>query len=126
MAVTFKAVAKKNPTKQAEPAKYFALAVNSGSISLRQLAKMITERSTVKSADTMAVLEGLLEVVPSALADGKIVRLGDFGSFSLGIKSEGVEDESKLYAKHINKTVIRFRPGAEFQNAMNNLEFTRI
>jgi len=85
MAVTFKAVAKKNPAKQTEPSKYFALAVNSGSISLRQLAKMITERSTVKSADTMAVLEGLLEVVPSALADGKNCTVGAISDRSVWV-----------------------------------------
>ncbi|HPT04833.1 MAG TPA: DNA-binding domain-containing protein [Bacteroidales bacterium] len=126
MSVTYKAVAKKNPAKQTDPPKFHAQAVNSGSISLRQLAKLITEKSTVKSADTMAVLEGLLEVIPTELANGKIVRLGDFGSFSLGIKSEGVESEDKLTNKHINKTSIRFRPGTEFQNVIKTITFTRI
>lgn len=41
-------------------------------VSLRQLAKLITGNSTVKSADTMVMLEGLLEVIPQALADGKL------------------------------------------------------
>ncbi len=125
MAVSFNIVAKKNPAKQSDPPKYYAQAVNSGTINLRELAKLITEKSTVKSADTMAVIEGLLEVIPAALADGKIIHIGDFGTFSLTIKSEGVADENKVTAHHVNKTNIRFRPGSEFKKVIANITFTR-
>ncbi len=125
MAVNYKAVAKKNPLKQTEPAKYYAQAISTGDVSLRQLAKLITGNSTVKSADTMAVLEGLLEVIPQALADGKIVRLGDFGSFNLSISSDGVDSAEKLSSVSIRKTAVKFRPGKEFSNAISHLEFNK-
>ena len=125
MAVNYKAVAKKNPLKQTDPPKYYAQAISTGDVSLRQLAKLITGNSTVKSADTMAVLEGLLEVIPQALADGKIVRLGDFGSFSLSISSDGVDSAEKLSSVSIRKTAVKFRPGKEFSNAISHLEFNK-
>lgn len=125
MAVNYKAVAKKNPLKPTDPPKYYAQAISTGDVSLRQLAKLITGNSTVKSADTMAVLEGLLEVIPQALADGKIVRLGDFGSFSLSISSDGVDSAEKLSSVSIRKTAVKFRPGKEFSNAISHLEFNK-
>ena len=96
MSVNFKAVPKKNPQLPAEPPKFYAHLVSTGDLTLRQLAKQIAARSTVSAADTLAVLESLLEVIPESLADGKIVRLGDFGSFSLTASSEGMGRE--LYA----------------------------
>ncbi|MCK9617823.1 MAG: HU family DNA-binding protein [Lentimicrobiaceae bacterium] len=126
MAVNYKPVPKKNPAKQDEHPKYYAQAVSTGDLSLRQLAKMITEVASVKSADTMAVLEALLDVLPMALADGKIVRLGDFGSFNLSIKSDGTEDINKLTSANIRKVAVNFRPGKEFTNALEHLVFNKI
>ena len=56
---------------------------------MRGLAKRISDISTVSSVDVMAVLEALFQVVPGELADGRIVRCGDFGSFSTTLQSEG-------------------------------------
>jgi len=125
MAIIYKPVPRWNPARKTDPPKYHAQSVNTGSISLRQLAKLISERATVKTADTMAVLEGMLEVIPAELGDGKIVRLGDFGTFSASIKSDGVETEDKLKSSHIHQVTIRFRPGDEFQKAIKSYTFHR-
>ena len=126
MAVNYKPVPKKNPAQQAEPAKYYAQVVSSGEMTVRQLAKQITAISTVSSADTMAVIEAFLEVVPQALADGKIVRLGDFGSFSLAVNSEGSVDALTLSKNQIKKVSVRFRPGKEFTKVTSTAEFTKV
>ncbi len=125
MSVNYKPVAKKNPSQQTEPAKFYAQVVSSGDMTLRQLAKQITAISTVSTADTMAVIEAFLEVVPQALADGKIVRLGDFGSFSLSASSEGAVDEKSLSRNQIKKVSVKFRPGKEFTQAISGIEFNK-
>ena len=126
MSVNYKPVAKKNPSQQAEPAKYYAQVVSNGDMTTRQLAKQISAISTVSAADTMAVIEAFLEVVPQALADGKIVRLGDFGSFSLAVNSEGAVDAPSLSKNQIKKVSVRFRPGKEFTAVINSVEFTKV
>ena len=126
MAVNYKPVPKKNPSQQAEPAKYYAQVVSNGDMTTRQLAKQISAISTVSAADTMAVIEAFLEVVPQALADGKIVRLGDFGSFSLAVNSEGAVDAPSLSKNQIKKVSVRFRPGKEFTAVINSVEFTKV
>jgi predicted histone-like DNA-binding protein len=126
MAVNYKAVPKKNPSKQGDAAKFYAQVISSGDMTVRQLAKRISSISTVSVADTMAVIEAFLEVVPQALADGKIVRLGDFGSFSLAASSEGAVDAPTLSKNQIKKVSVRFRPGKEFTNVTNTVEFTKV
>ena len=125
MAVNYKAVAKKNPLKQTDPAKYYANIVTTGNLTLRQLAKEISTISTVSVADTMAVLEGLLEVVPKQLANGNIVRLGEFGSFNIQVKSAGADTAKDLSKDQITKTSVKFRPGKEFVQVIDNIEFIK-
>ena len=125
MAVNYKAVAKKNPQKQDEAPKYYANIVTTGNLTLRQLAKEISTISTVSVADTMAVLEGLLEVVPKQLANGNIVRLGDFGSFNIQVKSEGADNAKDLSKDQITKTSVKFRAGKEFMQVIDNIEFIK-
>jgi len=126
MAVNFKPVPKRNPSKPEEAPKFYAQVVSTGDLTLRQLAKEVSAISTISTADTMAVIEAFLEVVPKALADGKIVRLGDFGSFSLAVSSEGAADEKALSRNQIKKVSVRFRPGKEFSGITNASEFSKI
>lgn len=126
MAVNYKAVPKRNPSKMEEAPKFYVQVVSSGDMTVRQLAKQISAISTVSAADTMAVIEAFLEVVPQALAEGKIVRLGDFGSFSLAASSEGAVDAPTLSKNHIKKVSVRFRPGKEFTNVTNAVDFTKV
>jgi len=126
MAVNYKAVAKLNPQQRQNPPRFYANIVTKGNVTLRQLAKEISVISTVSVADTMAVLEGLLEVVPKELANGNIVRLGDFGSFNLSISSEGVAGAKELSKDQIKKTSVKFRAGKEFMQVIDNIEYNKI
>ena len=126
MSVNYKSVPKKNPGNQAAPAKYYAQVVSSGDMTLRQVAQQIALISTVSTADTLAVLENFLQVVPTALAEGKIVRLGDFGSYSLSVKSDGAASESELTVNQIKKTTVKFRPGKIFMKTINDIDFKKV
>ena len=126
MSVNYKPIPKRNPAKQEEAPKYYAQVVSNGDMSLRQLAKEVAAMSTISTPDTMAVIEAFLEVIPKALADGKIVRLGDFGSFSLSVNSEGAVDAKTLTQNQIKKVAVRFRPGKEFSNVTNAVQFTKV
>jgi predicted histone-like DNA-binding protein len=126
MSVNYKPVPKRNPAKQGDAPKFYAQVVTSGDMSIRQLAKQVSAISTISTADTMAVIEAFLEVIPQALSDGKIVRLGDFGSFSLQVSSEGSVDAPAVSKNQIKKVSVKFRPGKEFANVTNAIEFTKV
>lgn len=114
-----------NPRSPEEPRKYYAFPKASGTIELRELAQRISRESTVSMMDTVAVLEGLLQVIPDMLLDGNIVKLGDFGTFRLGISSEGVENPDEFNASKIRKTNLIFRAGKVFQDRLKSVKFTR-
>ncbi len=73
----------------------------------------------------MAVLEALVQVIPEELSDGNIVRLGDFGSFYASIKSTGAETEENFNNTYIVNTRIKFRPGSQLKNVINNVEYKK-
>ena len=125
MSVKYNVVPKKNPGDPAATPKYYPSVVKSGSITLRQLAKRISAISTVSTIDTLAVLEGLLTVVPEELTAGQVVHLGEFGSFWLRIKTTGAELPGQVTAHNILDTRVRFTPGKEFKQALATIDFEK-
>ena len=125
MALKYRLVQKGNPAKPDDPKKYYANAVTRGDISLRELAEEIAEISTVSVVDTMAVIESLLQIIPRHVTDGEIVRLGDFGSFSVRISSEGATSEGDFSTTLIKGVKLSFRPGKELKKSLDNAEFEK-
>ncbi|MDR3297527.1 MAG: HU family DNA-binding protein [Prevotellaceae bacterium] len=126
MAVKYVVSEKGNPLKPAEPKKWYVSAKSTGVVTLKALGKQITQRSTVNQADTVAVLEGLTQTLAEQLAEGKIVRLGDFGSFQIRIGSDGAETAEKCNASLIRAKKVAFRPGADLKELLNNLKFEKL
>jgi predicted histone-like DNA-binding protein len=125
MAIKYVLAEKGNPLKPEDPKKWYATAKSTGDINLRLLGKEITQRSTVNHADTLAVLEALTQVLTERLAEGKIVRFGDFGSFQVGIGSEGAETSEKFTHSMIKTRKVVFRPGVDLKEMLNNLKFEK-
>jgi len=125
MSVKYNVVPRKNPSDPESPPKYYPSVVKSGSTTLRQLAKRISAISTVSTVDTLAVLEGLLMVLPEELADGKVVRMGEFGSFWLRAKTQGSEMPNQVTAADILAIRVRFTPGKEFKQTLAAIDFEK-
>ena len=91
MSVKYNVVERGKPGSPETPKKYYPSIQASGRVTLRQLSQAVSQMSTVSSADTMAVLEALLTVIPQELSRGNIVELGDFGNFWLRTSTEGAD-----------------------------------
>ena len=115
-----------NPLQPQQPKKWYANTKSTGDTTLRALSKAISLRSTVAPADTYAVLVALTEVMTEELADGKIVRMGDFGAFQVSVGSEGAATEAKFNPSMIKTKKVAFRPGIDLKEMLNNLKFTRV
>ena len=107
MSVKYVVSENSNPQDLTAPRKWYAKAKSTGDVSLKELSKEITQRSTVNSADTLAVLDVLTQVLTEHLNRGEIVRFGDFGSFQVTLGSEGAVTEDKF-----NSTLIKNTKGA--------------
>ena len=87
MSVLFKSVKHKNPQDFTAPERYYVMAIANGTTDLKQLATMVATQSTVSAADCYVVLIALEANIIREMQQGKIVRLGEIGSFQLGISA---------------------------------------
>lgn len=125
MAVQYVLVERGKPGNPITQRKFYAQAKSKGSVTLRHLAKRIADISTISTIDTLAVLEALLQVIPEEIANGNIVRLGEFGNFMLTIKGEGAETEEGFTSSNIKSNRLSFRPGKEFKQVLNRIIYEK-
>lgn len=126
MAVKYVLSENQNPQDPTAPRKWYAKAKSTGEVSLKELSKEITQRSTVNSADTLAVLDVLTQVLTEHLNRGEIVRFGDFGSFQVSISGEGAATEDAFNSSLIKSAKVNFRPGEDIRQMLNNLKFEKM
>ena len=126
MPVQYSLSEKGNPANPDAPKKFYARAKSTGEITFRRLSKEIAGGSTtVSDTDVLAVLNDLTKILSKHLADGKIVRFGDFGSFSISISSEGAETEQKFSSSLIKNPKINFRPGIDLKEMLAVLKYEK-
>lgn len=125
MSVKYNVVERGKPGDAAAPKKYYPSAVATGKMNLRAVARRAAEMSTVSMPDTVAVIEALLSIIPDEMGKGNIVRLGEFGSFWVKVKTVGAETPEAVSSSNITGVVPRFTPGKEFKNQLKTYSFEK-
>lgn len=123
MAIRYALAERPNPRDMTAPRKFYAHAKSTGDINLKQLSKDISARSTVNSSDTLAVLDSLIQQLVKELEAGRIVRLGDFGSFQISISSEGADTAEQFTSSMIKGSRIIFRPGIDLRDMLATVTY---
>ena len=124
--VTYSVSPRINPRDKEAAPKYYAHVQANGDTDLREMAERIQETCTVHKSDVFAVLVALEDVITDALKSGEIVRLGDLGTFQIGISSKGAETEKDYSDSLIKKARINFRPGSALIGVLSNLSFAKV
>jgi len=125
--VTYAVSPRVNPRNKEEDPLYYGHVQASGDITLREMASRIQSTCTVHKSDVFAVLVALEDVITDALKGGEIVRLGDLGTFQIGISSKGAITEKDFSEDvHIKKARINFRPGSALTGILTNLTFAKV
>jgi predicted histone-like DNA-binding protein len=122
----FKVIEKKMPGNPAAPKKQYASPVNAGTMTLKAIAKEIAGRSSLTRGDIENVLSNFIEELPTYLKIGMSVKLGDFGTMRLNLKSEGVPLGQKFDASKIKGTRTVFTPSTEFKNELIDVTFEEV
>ncbi len=125
MTAKYTVIERRNPQDPDGPRKYYPSYKSDGRTKQRQLALEAADRSTLSDADMDASMTNLLTLIPKHLAEGKIVDLGDFGTFRLTINSEGSETPEQVTANNIKKVNVRFTPGQAFKEALGKVQFVK-
>ena len=74
----------------------------------------------------IAGFHGLEDCMREMLLEGKKIRLGDLGDFSLLLTSKGAEDADKFTAQNITGVKVQWEPGQEFKNLRDDAEFNLV
>jgi predicted histone-like DNA-binding protein len=105
--------------------KFYASPVHDKEISLESLTRAIEKTSTVNGADIRAVLYAMVEEAVGGLSDGRIIRLGDLGSFRITLSSEGKNTAEEVTGNSVKKTGVIFTPGKRLQEMLKTAKFTK-
>jgi len=111
-----KMIGRKNPMLREAPPKYYATALHEATTDLNTLAVDIASRCTVRRSDVHGVLLALMDSIPAQLAEGKIVSLGELGTFCVNLKSEGADTIDEFLPSMITGKKIVFRPTKELRD----------
>ena len=125
MSILFKSIQRRNPQDVEAAKKHYAIAVNRGTTTLKQLAGLLGDGSTTRRADVYAVLVGLVDEIKKELSAGRSVKLGDLGSFSISLKSLGVPTLEEVTSSVIKGNKINYRPSAELKDTLKVLKYEK-
>ena len=124
--INYKLKEQVDPRDVTAPKTFLPVKQKQETLTLRDFARRISRESTVSSMDAMAVLEGLLQIIPDEIANGKIIKLGDFGTFRSTIPSEPAITKEEFHVSKIKGLNVRFRPAKEFTKQISNIDFQMV
>ena len=124
--VTYSVVPRINPRDKEAAPKFYAQAQARGDVNIREMATRIQGTCTVTKADVYAVLVALEDVIVEALQNGEIVRLGELGTFQVGLSSKGAVTSEDYDTSLIRKARINFRPGLTLAGMLSSLSFSKV
>ena len=124
--VTYSVAPRINPRDKEAAPKYYGRVQANGDVNVREMSERIQQSCMVHKADVQAVLLALEDVIIDALKGGEIVRLGDLGTFQIGISSKGAETEEDYDASLIKKARINFRPGLALTGVLSGLSYKKV
>ena len=119
-----KAIQRINPQKPDEAPKYYASAIHNERIEMDDLATMIAGRGSMQRSDVHGVLVAIMDVIPQLLINGKVVSLGELGSFYTTISSDGVASKEDLSVSMIRNAFVRYRPSKKLRKKLRMLDYT--
>ena len=124
--VTYSVSPRMNPSEKGTPPKFYGHVQARGDVSLREMSERIQQTCTVHKADVQAVLLALEDVIIDALKGGEIVRLGDLGTFQIGVSGKGALTEEDYTPALIQKARINVRPGLALAGILSGLSYKKV
>ncbi len=105
----------------------FAAAQYTDVMTIEKFARHISTHGCVYSrADISAILYMAVDCMREQLLEGKKIRLGDLGDFSISLNSKGAESADKFTAQNITGIKVVWDAGTEFKNLMQDAEFNLV
>lgn len=105
----------------------YAIAQYADVMTIEKFAKHISTHGCVYSrADISAILYMAVDCMREQLLEGKKIRLGDLGDFSVSLTSKGAETAKAFTAQNITGVNVVWDCGQEFKNLLADAEFNLV
>ncbi|AOW19125.1 DNA-binding protein [Polaribacter vadi] len=112
-------ITKRNNSINNNKEQYILQAVNTGTVDLEYIAKLISNESSLHEVDVRAVLIALGMKLEFFLTDGKIVDLGEMGRFKMGFSGVASNTENDLTPKrNIKKYHVNYQPSRKMKRLL--------
>ena len=114
----YKLVTRINPQNKSEQPKWYAKAVQDRTVGFEGLVTHMSEHNSPYSRGVIhGVLTDMLDCVKELVLDGKSVRLGDLGLFSVGLKTRGAKTRDKWsVTSHVQGVTLNVRNTKTWSN----------
>ena len=110
-----------------EVLKAYAIAQYSDVMNIEKFARHISTHGCVYSrADISAILYLAVDCMREQLLEGKKIRLGDLGDFSINLSSKGADTAEKFSSQYITGVNVIWEPGMEFKTLFADAEFNLV
>ena len=105
----------------------YAIAQYADVMTIEKFAKHISTHGCVYSrADISAILYMAVDCMREQLLEGKKIRLGDLGDFSVSLTSKGAENAKTFTTQNITGVNVVWDCGQEFKNLLADAEFNLV
>lgn len=127
MSLVFTLVKRKDMSKDAAPGAmlYHAQTSITKKLTLNKICTRISNYCTASRGEILLVLDGLIQVMNEALADGESIHLGEFGSFRMVAGSKGASTVDGFNTALFNRAHIVFYPGTMLINTARTASFEK-
>lgn len=116
-----------NPMDSKKPKLYMAQSLTDGVASQQTIIDRIVEKSSLAEGDVLSCVTEVFKELTAELLEGHSVKLENFGSFHLTLKSRTQDSPEKVTADCIEGVYLRFRPAQRWYDSIKpKTRFTRV
>lgn len=105
--------------------KFVVKQVTSGKVSFSKLCTQVGQICGAHRGTVQLVIAGLVDALINNVDDGKIVQLGEFGTFRPAINAKAADTEEEANASRIYRKTVKFTPGNGLKDMLSNTSVTR-
>lgn len=116
-----------NPQNPEAAPKFYAKAQFVNNLDINAFARHIAMHGTVYSrADVAAILTLAVDCIREQMLEGNKVSLGELGSFSVSLQSNGAKTAEEFVPGKIYGVKVNWTPGSEFKDLIEDAKFTKV
>lgn len=123
MTILYKKIQRINPSNKEEPRKWYPVVKSLGTLNEREVAKRISDETTLNPKEAEMALAQLEKVLINGLLAGYTVQLSNWGTFQITVNAKGTDTEKEVNASKITKVNVRFIAGKGLREAAQKATF---